>query len=251
MYCHDLKKALTDVIEGRGVVRPHINICIDGGGNKVIFVVQIFDLSELDEADGDDLDEDGNKKDLFKSLGAKRSLVIARGDFAYESRDNLELIYRKLKIYETMQHFDSWHQIGDCKLQNSTTGVSIGFNSRHACYICTSYKDPETELWTSEWDLRTTFTAMVDHNGYDAGGRNKRLMKHNHNQVRDPLILTRDLHQPLWKKFKPDPFHIVKIGVQNDVITNLQKAFPEVVGSWLTHLKQRRDRAGMPGLVSV
>ena len=129
VYCHDLKKALDDVIEGRGVERPHINIAVDGGAQKVIVVAQVYDLAELDEADEDDVDEVGKKKDVFKSLGAKRSLVIARGDFAYESRDNIEHIYKKLQIFETMQHFDSWHQIGDCKVANTITGMVNNFFS--------------------------------------------------------------------------------------------------------------------------
>ena len=88
---------------------------------------------------------------------------------------------------------------------------------------------------------------MVDFNGYDAGGRKKSKMKLNHNQVREPMVLTRNLHQPLVKKFKPDPLHVVKIGVQNDIITNLQQAYPDIVGEWLENLKQRRDRSGMAG----
>ena len=85
---------------------------------------------------------------------------------------------------------------------------------------------------------------MVDFNGYDAGGRKKALMKLYHNQVRDPMVLNRNLHEPLVKKLKPDPLHVVKLGVQNDIITNLQAQFPEVVGPWLVDHKQRRDRGG-------
>ena len=122
VYCKSLKKAIDDAIEGRGVVRPHINIGVDGGGKAVIVIAQIYDLDELDSVDDDD---DENKKELVKSLGAKRSIVLARGDFAYESRDNIELIYSKLKMFETMQNYESWHQVGDCKVQNACAGMNF------------------------------------------------------------------------------------------------------------------------------
>ena len=122
VYVHDLKKALDDAISGRGVERPHINIATDGGAKKVIVIAQIYDLSELDD-DGDANDE--KKMDKMKSLGAKRSLVIARGDFAYESRDNIELIYNKLKLFETMQSYPHWYHLGDCKVQNTCAGAYL------------------------------------------------------------------------------------------------------------------------------
>ena len=87
----------------------------------------------------------------------------------------------------------------------------------------------------------------MDFNGYDAAGRNKRIMKFTHNQVREPMMLSRDLHTPLVRVFVPDPLHVVKLGVQNDIITNLQEAFPRIVGDWLEGLKQMRDRGGMAG----
>ena len=128
VYVKDLKKALDDAIAGRGIEKPHINIGTDGGAQKEVVIAQIFDLAELDKNDGDEDendDENGKKKDLMKSLGAKRSLVIARGDFCYESRDNLELIYHKLGLFETMQKFPHWHHIGDCKVQNTCAGILI------------------------------------------------------------------------------------------------------------------------------
>ena len=87
----------------------------------------------------------------------------------------------------------------------------------------------------------------MDFNGYDAGGRKKRIMKFTHNQVREPMMFSRDLHKPLVRVFVPDPLHVVKLGVQNDIITNLEAAFPRIVGPWLDDIKQRRDRSGMPG----
>ena len=124
VYVHDLKRALDDAISGRGIVRPHISVGLDGGGKKVIVIIQIYDLEELNEEEDDNNNEDdtGKKKDPMKSLGAKRSIVIARGDFAYESRDNIELIYQKLRLFEVMDNFPNWHQIGDCKVQNTCAG---------------------------------------------------------------------------------------------------------------------------------
>ena len=87
----------------------------------MVAAAQIYDLSELD-VDLDDEDDDETRKDKLKSLGAKRTLVIARGDFAYESRDNIELMYHKLRLSETMKNFPHWHHIGDCKVQNTCTG---------------------------------------------------------------------------------------------------------------------------------
>lgn len=118
VYVRDLQKALEDAISGRGIKKPHINIGVDGGGGgggfskKIIAIAQIYDLSELDEDTDDDDDEEDKKKDKFKSLGAKRTLVIGRGDFAYESRDNIELLYHKLGLFQTMEKFENWHHIG-------------------------------------------------------------------------------------------------------------------------------------------
>ena len=91
------------------------------------------------------------------------------------------------------------------------SGISTGFNSKHSCFICTGHKSPETGRWV-EGPFRTTFTAMVDFNGFEASGSQNRLQKFNHNQVREPMILTRDLHKELVKIFKPDPLHVVKLG---------------------------------------
>ena len=129
VYVKDLKKALDDAIAGRGIAKPHISIGADGGAQKVVVTAGIYDLAELDDGIDEDDDDDGKKKDKMKSLGAKRSLVIARGDFAYESRDNIELIYHKLGLFETMQKFPHWHHIGDCKVQNTCAGIT------HLCLL--------------------------------------------------------------------------------------------------------------------
>ena len=91
----------------------------------------------------------------------------------------------------------------------------------------------------------------MDFNGYDAGGRKNRLQKFNNNQVREPMLLSKDIHQALVNFLKPDSLHVVKLGVQNDIISSLQEAFPEIVGPWLEKLKQKRERGGMAGKVSA
>ena len=126
------------------------------------------------------------------------------------------------------------------------SGVSTGFNATHACFICDGHKDQETGYWV-KGNLRTFYTSLVDFNGYDAGGRRNRLQKNNNNQIREPMLMSRDLQQPLVNFMKPDSLHVVKLGVQNDIITNIQHAFPEIVGPWLEKLKQKRERGGMPG----
>lgn len=155
VYCHSLRKAIDDAIEGRGVVRPHINIGVDGGGKKVIVIAQIYDLAELDSVDDDD---DDNKKELVKSLGAKRSIVLARGDFAYESRDNIELIYKKLKLFETMQNYENWHQVGDCKVQNSCAGMD--FILAQSLMFILNYKGLCSCVWNQ---VRTSNLIIIIH----------------------------------------------------------------------------------------
>ena len=75
------------------MVNPFINIGIDGGKDKVIVVLQIFDLEDLS------LDKATRKKKNKKSpLGRDHSIVIARGNYTVESLENIKLIYDKLRL---------------------------------------------------------------------------------------------------------------------------------------------------------
>ena len=47
VYVENLKKLIDEVLVGRGITNPHLNIAVDGGGNKLIMVLQIFDMDEL------------------------------------------------------------------------------------------------------------------------------------------------------------------------------------------------------------
>ena len=118
VYTEDLKRVIDKTIECRGIVKPFINIGIDGGKDKVIVVLQIFDLEDLS------LDEATRKKKNKKSpLGRDRSIVIARGDYTVESPENIKLIYDKLRLRETMANYPEWQIIGDLKAHNSTCGA--------------------------------------------------------------------------------------------------------------------------------
>ena len=59
--------------------------------------------------------------------------------------------------------------------------------------------------------------------------------------------MSRNMHQALVNIMQPDSLHVVKLGVQNDIISTLQNHFPEIIGPWLEKLKQKRERGGMPG----
>ena len=39
-----------------------------------------------------------------------------------ESPENIKTIYERLKLRETMAHYDDWHIIGDLKAHNSSCG---------------------------------------------------------------------------------------------------------------------------------
>ena len=100
------------------MVNPFINIGIDGGKDKVIVVLQIFDLEDLS------LDKATRKKKNKKSpLGRDHSIVIARGNYTVESPENIKLIYDKLRLRETMANYPEWQIIGDLKAHNSTCGA--------------------------------------------------------------------------------------------------------------------------------
>ena len=59
--------------------------------------------------------------------------------------------------------------------------------------------------------------------------------------------MSRNMHQALVNIMQPDSLHVVKLGVQNDIISTLQNHFPEIIGPWLEKLKQKRERGGMAG----
>ena len=235
VYVENLKKMIEDVLRGRGITNPHLNIGVDGGGKKLIIVLQIYDM-----------DKDGTDKEKYKSLGCRRTIVIGRGDYVGENRDNIEYMFKKLKIFETLQQYKSYHFISDLKVSNLLTGIGC-HSSTHSCYICDGKKDLITERWI-QGDIRTTFTAMRDHNGYMASGADKRIAKFANNQIREPIQLTTDLNKPFYEFITLDPLHIFKLGVINDVYTNLQARFPDVMRKYFIEIKASREKSNMPGL---
>ena len=235
MWVKDLKKLIDEVLVGRGITNPHLNIACDGGRDKLLMVLQIFDM-----------DETGADKEKYKALGCKRAIVIGRADYVGENRDNVEYMFQKLKIFETLQHYKSSQIICDLKLANILTGVDR-HSCTHSCYICDGLKDLKTGRWIVG-DIRTTFTATRDHNGYVASGSNKRVAKHSNNQVREPIILTTDLHKPFYQFIALDPLHLFKLGVINDVYTNLQERYPDIMREYFIKTKSKGERSNMAGL---
>ena len=235
VYVQHLKKMIDEVLVGRGITNPHINVAADGGGNKLIIVIQVYDM-----------DEQGTDKEKYKALGCKRAIVIGRADYVGENRDNLEYMFKKLKIFETLQHYKSWHIISDLKVANLLTGIDR-HNCKHSCYICDGLKDLKTGRWIVG-DMRTTFTAMTDHNGFLASGGDKRIAMDSNNQIREPIIITSALHKPFYQFITLDPLHLFKLGVINDVYSNLQARYPEILREYFIEVKAKRERSQMPGL---
>ena len=233
VYVENLKKMIDDVLRGRGITNPHLNIGVDGGGNKLIIVLQIYDM-----------DQDGAVKEKYKSLGSRRTIVIGRGDYVGENRDNIEYMFKKLKIFETLQQYKSYHIISDLKISNLLSGIGC-HSSKHSCYICDGMKIGERWI---VGETRTTFTAMRDHNGFMASGADKRIAMDANNQIREPIQLVSDLNKPFYEFITIDPLHIFKLGVINDVYTNLQARFPDQMRKYFIRVKASREKSNMPGL---
>ena len=68
-------------------------------------------------------EKERKKKNQKSPLGRDRSIVIARGDYTVESYTNIEMIYDKLKLRDTMSHYENWQLIGDLKAHNTTCGA--------------------------------------------------------------------------------------------------------------------------------
>ena len=128
-----------------------------------------------------------------------------------ESPENIQTIYERLKLRETMAQYKDWHIIGDLKAHNSSCGLPDKFGARHSCYICTGYKDQVTERWI-KGSYRTFLTGLNDHSKFQECGGDLSRQKEFNNQVRDPIILTENPRTPFYKIFKPDPLHHIKLG---------------------------------------
>ena len=77
---------------------------------------------------------------------------------------------------------------------------------------------------------------MADHNSFVNSGGDRGSQSDYYNQILPPLILTDDVQKKYSSFIKPDPLHIVKLGVMNDLISSLQKAFlplGDPIGQWL------------------
>ena len=88
--------------------------------HEMIPIIQVYDLEDLQLTDAE-----RKKKNKKEPLGRDRSIVIARGDYAIESPENIQTIYEKLKLRESMQNYKDWSIIGDLKAHNSTCGMCI------------------------------------------------------------------------------------------------------------------------------
>ena len=235
VFVKDLKKLIDEVCVGRGITNPHLNVGVDGTKDKLVIVLQVYDM-----------DETGTDKEKYKALGCRRAIVIGRGDYVGENRDNVEYMFQKLKIFETLQHYKSSQIISDLKMANILTGIDR-HNCKHSCYICDGLKDLKTGRWIVG-DFRTTFTAIRDHNGFVASGENKRTAMDSNNQIREPIILTSDLNKPFYQFIALDPLHLFKLGVINDVYSNLQERYPDIMRDYFIKVKAKRERSNMPGL---
>ena len=78
--------------------------------DKLLLVLQLHDTSNPDPT-------------LWKDGGRRRSIILARGDYCPETRDNIMLLLNKMKLRRALKRLKIPYMImGDLKMMNTLTG---------------------------------------------------------------------------------------------------------------------------------
>ena len=83
VWCHKLGDTIKKLVKSRGVKAPHLSIGIDGGQDKILVTLQLYDLA---------CDKDEKCDPDYLEGGRRRTLVIARADYCPESRHNIGML---------------------------------------------------------------------------------------------------------------------------------------------------------------
>ena len=79
----DISKTASMIANKRNVTDPHFSINIDGGGEKLIVTLQVYD---------NDIEEDEETKDSHLEGGERRSIIVSGIDHCPETRESIEQV---------------------------------------------------------------------------------------------------------------------------------------------------------------
>ena len=107
----DISKTAAMIANKRNVTNPHFSINIDGGGEKLIVTLQVYDN-----------DNDDETQDSYSDGGERRSVIVSGIDHCPESRETIEQV---LKPVQELLARDDIDLNGDLSALADFAGQSI------------------------------------------------------------------------------------------------------------------------------
>ena len=240
---------LNKIAELRELQKPKVILGIDGDIRHLMITCVVKEQEEHDDSVSGKLDNN------LKGTSAKRVLVLSKADGVPETRHNVELMLRAMKLHELD---DDFQIVCDLKMLNILLGIQSS-TSLFGCPFCEACKIDEHGRVTNqrgEWNFdpeRTplrTISNIVEHAlAYEneprkANGEKDKAKTKKHKSVNYKPIKLKDGHDDSWvgKHLPPDPLHVNVLGPPNDVFDLMEKVFSkEKVTEFYTRNNQKRS----------
>ena len=229
------------VCEKRGYSEDDVKLAVgvDGGQGKLIATLAVMPKNEKDKQGRMSEKE---VKDRSKSTSTKRCLVVARVDNVPENYTNVKVLMNKIKLDELRKDFCV---IADLKLIDIMTGIQ-STSSIHSCPYCTGSKLDKFGKETNKkgtWykgELRTGNSLKEKYQAYaDSGSERKHLRNFDSVEHMPMYIHENQGNMSVLELYPPPQLHTGILGPGNDVLTNLEKRFPQEMAAYYTqfHIK--------------
>ena len=219
----DIHHVIREYIARKLISRPRVAIGQDGGNNKYLVTLAIFDMDKL----GPDLCG-------YSSGGRRRSLIIAACNRLRESRTNIDRVLDRLMLVKL-----EYHTILPCDLKCANILMALSTHtSLCPCLYCEAFKVSDTgnpttrkALHWSTAERRTVKRIREVRARWEAkwqGKLDSKKAKDDHKNfasvIGSPIQLPEAMTEiPLLLVIPPDPLHCILLGPGNDIVGIIEK----------------------------
>ena len=229
------------VCEKRGYNEDDVKIVIgvDGGQGKLIATLAIIPKDEKDKQ-GRMAEE--QVKDRSKSTSVKRCLVIGRVDSVPENYENVKVLVEKINIPELRKDFCL---VCDIKLIDIMVGIQ-STSSIRPCPYCNGCKIDKFGRETNQkgkfikGQPRSMKNLKEKYQAYTESGSDRKNIRNFDSVEHLPLYVHENQeNMSVLELYPPPQLHCGILGPGNDVLTKLEKLFPQEMKAYYTqfHIK--------------
>jgi hypothetical protein len=220
VFCNNIQKFISCVMDKRQYKDAIIKVGIDGGGGFLKICLSLLQKNENEYDCG--LSKQGSSSRNVKDTSVKQLFIIGIVCGVQENYHNIQKLWNLLKLND----IHKFYVATDLKLANILTGI-MTHSSMYPCTWCNIDKYHLLNKGT----LRSLESNTKNNNNWSISGGNKNDLKKFGNCIFPPIIQSSVENAIILKIIPPPELHLM-MGVVNNIYSAMNKDFPEVCEKW-------------------